>query len=136
MVFVRPTEGQIDDLIGEINSRTEKTAHPYYHSYQENGRGPDGVSEKCWHKGKYMHHDINSIERMRLSGTCVWEFDVLVGINLSGRSGLARGIPGGDTGRGQGRLLRSETSLIQTIGELPEMLGALLSCMPTPLRRP
>ena len=74
---------------------------------------------------RYMHHDISSIERMEIVRDLrLGEFDVLVGINLLREDWICRGVPGGDTGCGQGRLL-SETSLIQTIGRAARNAGAL-----------
>ena len=118
-IFVRPIEGQIDDLICEINERikmglrclvttlTKKMAEDLS-AYLGN------VGIKC----RYMHHDIGTIERMEIIRDLrLGEFDVLVGINLL-REGLdipeigLVAILDADT---EG-FLRSETSLIQTVG--------------------
>ena len=118
-VEVRPIEGQIDDLIGEINTRaargerilvttlTKKMAEDLT-SYLE------GVGIKV----RYMHHDVKTIERMELIRDLrLGVYDVLVGINLL-REGLDLpevslvAILDAD----KEGFLRSETSLVQTIG--------------------
>ncbi|MBE6739748.1 MAG: excinuclease ABC subunit UvrB [Ruminococcaceae bacterium] len=118
-ISVRPSEGQIDDLIGEINERvaakervlvttlTKKMAEDLT-DYLE------GVSIKV----RYMHHDIDTIERMEIIRDLrKGEFDVLVGINLL-REGLD--IPEVSLvailDADKEGFLRSESSLIQTIG--------------------
>ena len=119
MVEVRPVEGQIDDLLSEINARvavgervlvttlTKKMAEDLT-AYMENL----GV------RIRYMHHDVDTIERMELIRDLrLGEYDVLVGINLL-REGLD--IPEVSLvailDADKEGFLRSETSLIQTIG--------------------
>ena len=119
MVEVRPVEGQIDDLLSEINVRvavgervlvttlTKKMAEDLT-AYMENL----GV------RIRYMHHDVDTIERMELIRDLrLGEYDVLVGINLL-REGLD--IPEVSLvailDADKEGFLRSETSLIQTIG--------------------
>ena len=118
-IFVRPIEGQIDDLICEINERikmglrclvttlTKKMAEDLS-AYLGN------VGIKC----RYMHHDIGTIERMEIIRDLrLGEFDVLVGINL-----LREGLDIPEIGlvaildADKEGFLRSETSLIQTVG--------------------
>lgn len=118
-IEVRPVEGQIDDLLSEINQRaaagervlittlTKKMAEDLT-TYMENM----GV------RIRYMHHDIDTIERMEIIRDLrLGEFDALVGINLL-REGLD--IPEVSLvailDADKEGFLRSETSLVQTIG--------------------
>jgi excinuclease ABC subunit B len=118
-VEVRKTEGQIDDLVSEINKRTAKNERVLVTTLTK--KMAENLSEYLTRVGikvRYMHHDINSIERMEIIRDLrLGEFDVIVGINLL-REGLDLPevslvvIMDADK---QG-FLRSETSLIQTIG--------------------
>ena len=118
-IFVRPTQGQIDDLIGEINAKialgqralvttlTKKMAEDLTNYLM-------GAGICC----RYMHHDIGTIERMEIIRDLrTGEFDVLVGINL-----LREGLDLPEVGlvaildADKEGFLRSETSLIQTVG--------------------
>ena len=118
-IIVKPTDGQIDDLISEINVRaadgervlittlTKKMAEDLT-SYLE------GMGIRV----RYMHHDIDTVERMEIIRDLrLGEFDVLVGINLL-REGLD--IPEVSLvailDADKEGFLRSERSLIQTIG--------------------
>jgi len=119
MIDVRPVEGQIDDLLSEINIRAEKGERVLVTTLTKKmAEDLTAFLEDKGVKVRYMHHDIDTIERMEIiralrSG----EFDVLIGINLL-REGLD--IPEVslvailDTDK-EG-FLRSETSLVQTIG--------------------
>ncbi|MBR2739800.1 MAG: excinuclease ABC subunit UvrB [Oscillospiraceae bacterium] len=118
-ISVRPTEGQIDDLLSEINIRVEKKERVLVTTLTK--RMAEDLTAYLTDRGvkvRYMHYDIDTIERMEIirdlrSG----EFDVLVGINLL-REGLDLpevslvAILDAD----QEGFLRSETSLVQTIG--------------------
>ena len=118
-IEVRPTEGQIDDLIGEINARVEKHERTLVTTLTKkmaedltNYLGNVGI--RC----RYMHHDIGAIERMEIIRDLrLGEFDALIGINLL-REGLDLpevslvAILDAD----KEGFLRSETSLVQTIG--------------------
>ncbi len=125
-ISVRPVAGQIDDLIGEINTRaarnertlvttlTKKMAEDLTSYLQQNGI-----------KVRYMHSDIGAIERMEIIRDLrLQKFDVLVGINLL-REGLDLpevslvAILDAD----KEGFLRSETSLIQTIGRAARNAG-------------
>ncbi len=118
-VFVKPIEGQIDDLMEEIRLRveqkervlvttlTKKMAEDLTHFLEENGA-----------RVRYMHHDIDTMERMEIIRDLrLGTFDVLVGINLL-REGLD--IPEVSLvailDADKEGFLRSETSLVQTIG--------------------
>ncbi|NCB74608.1 MAG: excinuclease ABC subunit UvrB [Clostridia bacterium] len=118
-VSVRPSEGQIDDLIGEINARVEKKERTLVTTLTKKMAEDltaylGGAGIKC----RYMHHDIDTIERMSIIRDLrLGEFDVLIGINLL-REGLdlpevslVAVLDADKEG-----FLRSETSLIQTIG--------------------
>ena len=119
VIQVRPVEGQIDDLIGEINLRTEKSERVLVTVLTK--RMAEDLTTYLQEAGirvRYMHHDIDTIERMEiLRDLRLGEFDVLVGINLL-REGLDLpevslvAILDAD----KEGFLRSETSLIQTIG--------------------
>ena len=119
MVEVRPVTGQIDDLIGEINERSAKNERVLVTTLTK--KMAEDLTEyltKAGIKVRYMHHDVETIERMELIRDLrLGEFVVLVGINLL-REGLDMpevslvAILDAD----KEGFLRSETSLIQTIG--------------------
>ena len=118
-ISVRPSEGQIDDLIGEINARVEKNERTLVTTLTKKMAEDltaylGGAGIKC----RYMHHDIDTIERMSIIRDLrLGEFDALIGINLL-REGLDLpevslvAILDSD----KEGFLRSETSLVQTIG--------------------
>ncbi len=118
-VEVRKTEGQIDDLAGEIRARAEKGERVLVTTLTK--KMAEDLSEYFSMNGirtRYMHFDIDTMERIDiLRGLREGEFDVLVGINLL-REGLDLpevslvAILDAD----KEGFLRSETSLIQTIG--------------------
>ena len=118
-ISVRPIEGQIDDLIGEINRRIEKKQRVLVTTLTK--KMAEDLTEYLGNVGikcRYMHHDIDAIERMEIIRSLrLGEFDVLIGINLL-REGLDLpevslvAILDAD----KEGFLRSETSLIQTIG--------------------
>lgn len=125
-VIVKPVDGQIDDLMEEIRLRTarkervlvttltKKMAEDLTHFLEENGV-----------KVRYMHHDIDTMERMEIIRDLrLGEFDVLVGINLL-REGLD--IPEVSLvailDADKEGFLRSETSLVQTIGRAARNAG-------------
>lgn len=118
-IFVRPVEGQIDDLIGEINAKIEKHQRVLVTTLtkkmaEELSAYLLNSSIRC----RYMHSDIGTIERMEIIRDLrMGEFDVLVGINL-----LREGLDIPEVGlvaildADKEGFLRSETSLIQTVG--------------------
>ena len=118
-VIVRPTQGQIDDLIGEINTRVEKKERVLVTTLTK--KMAEDLTDYLRNVGikvRYMHHDINSIERMEIIRDLrLGEFDVIVGINL-----LREGLDLPEVSlvtildADKEGFLRSETSLIQTIG--------------------
>ena len=118
-VEVRPVEGQIDDLIGEITARTQRDERVLVTTLTK--KMAESLTDYLKGAGirvRYMHHDIDTIERMEIIRDLrLGEFDVLVGINLL-REGLDLpevslvAILDAD----KEGFLRSETSLIQTIG--------------------
>ncbi len=118
-ISVRPSEGQIDDLVSEINLRVERKERVLVTTLTK--KMAEDLSEYLDNldiKVKYMHHDIDTIERMQIIRDLrLGEFDVLVGINLL-REGLD--IPEVSLvailDADKEGFLRSETSLIQTIG--------------------
>ncbi|MGN1031417.1 MAG: excinuclease ABC subunit UvrB [Butyricicoccaceae bacterium] len=118
-ILVRPIEGQIDDLIGEINARTEKNERVLVTTLTKRmAEDLTAYLEDTGIRVRYMHHDVKTIERMELIRDLrLGVFDVLVGINLL-REGLDLpevsliAILDAD----KEGFLRSETSLIQTIG--------------------
>lgn len=118
-ISVRPVEGQIDDLISEINARTEKHQRTLVTTLTK--KMAEDLSAYLINAGikcRYMHHDIDTIERMEIIRDLrLGEFDVLVGINLL-REGLD--IPEVSLvailDADKEGFLRSETSLIQTVG--------------------
>ncbi|MDO4982803.1 MAG: excinuclease ABC subunit UvrB, partial [Eubacteriales bacterium] len=118
-IFVRPIEGQIDDLIGEINEKIEKGQRALVTTLTK--KMAEDLSNYLINVGirtRYMHHDIDTIERMEIIRDLrTGEFDVLVGINL-----LREGLDIPEVGlvaildADKEGFLRSETSLIQTVG--------------------
>jgi excinuclease ABC subunit B len=125
-ISVRPTDGQIDDLVSEINIRTERKERVLVTTLTKK------MAEDLTHyldgmgiKVRYMHHDIDTMERMEiLRDMRLGEFDVLVGINLL-REGLD--IPEVSLvvilDADKEGFLRSGTSLIQTIGRAARNAG-------------
>lgn len=118
-IDVRPVTGQIDDLIGEINLRAEKGQRVLVTTLTKKmAEDLTAYLEKTGIKVRYMHHDVDTIERMEIIRDLrKGEFDVLVGINLL-REGLD--IPEVSLvailDADKEGFLRSETSLVQTIG--------------------
>ena len=112
-------ERQIDDLIGEINERTERQERVLVTTLTKKmAEDLTAYLKNAGIKVRYMHHDIDTIERMEIIRDLrLGTFDVLVGINLL-REGLDLpevslvAILDAD----KEGFLRSETSLIQTIG--------------------
>ncbi|MBE6729152.1 MAG: excinuclease ABC subunit UvrB [Ruminococcaceae bacterium] len=118
-ISVRPSEGQIDDLISEINTRVSRKERVLVTTLTK--KMAEDLTDYLVNvsiKVRYMHHDIDTIERMEIIRDLrKGEFDVLVGINLL-REGLD--IPEVSLvvilDADKEGFLRSEASLIQTIG--------------------
>ncbi|MBQ8599251.1 MAG: excinuclease ABC subunit UvrB [Oscillospiraceae bacterium] len=118
-IDVRPVEGQIDDLLSEINQRVEKGERTLVTTLTKKmAEDLTSYFENMGVKVRYMHHDVDTMERMEIIRDLrLGEFDVLVGINLL-REGLD--IPEVSLvailDADKEGFLRSETSLVQTIG--------------------
>lgn len=118
-VIVKPTEGQIDDLVSEINERTAKGERTLVTTLTKKmAEDLTAYMENLGIKVRYMHYDIDTIERMEIIRNLrLGKFDVLVGINLL-REGLD--IPEVSLvailDADKEGFLRSETALVQTIG--------------------
>lgn len=118
-ISVRPTEGQLDDLISEINTRVDKKERVLVTTLTK--KMAEDLTEYLSQmdiKVRYMHHDIDTVERMEIVRDLrLGEFDVLVGINLL-REGLD--IPEVSLvailDADKEGFLRSERSLVQTVG--------------------
>ena len=118
-ISVRPVEGQMDDLISEINIRASKKQRVLVTTLTK--KMAEDLTEYFTTMGirvRYMHYDIDTVERMQIIRDLrLGEFDVLVGINLL-REGLD--IPEVSLvailDADKEGFLRSERSLIQTIG--------------------
>ena len=118
-IIVKPTDGQIDDLYSEINKRVDKNERVLITALTK--KMAEDLTEYYTNlgiKARYLHHDIDTVERMEIirdlrNGV----FDVLIGINLL-REGLD--IPEVSLvailDADKEGFLRSETSLIQTVG--------------------
>ena len=125
-IIVKPVEGQIEDLLSEINTRTERGERTLVTTLTK--KMAEDLTEylKGFHvKVRYMHHDIDTMERMEIIRDLrLGVFDVLVGINLL-REGLD--IPEVSLvailDADKEGFLRSETSLIQTIGRAARNAG-------------
>ncbi len=125
-VIVKPTDGQIDDLYSEIQKRIERKERVLITTLTKKmAEDLTAFYENMGVKVRYLHHDIDTVERMEIikdlrSGV----FDVLVGINLL-REGLD--IPEVSLiailDADKEGFLRSETSLIQTIGRAARNAG-------------
>ena len=118
-ISVRPSEGQIDDLVSEINVRVSRKERVLITTLTKKMAEDltDYLNELSI-KVRYMHYDIDTMERMEIIRDLrLGEFDVLVGINLL-REGLD--IPEVSLvailDADKEGFLRSETSLVQTIG--------------------
>ena len=118
-ISVRPSENQIDDLISEINMRIERKERVLVTTLTKKmAEDLTDYLNNVSIRVRYMHHDIDTIERMEIIRDLrKGEFDVLVGINLL-REGLD--IPEVSLvailDADKEGFLRSESSLIQTIG--------------------
>lgn len=118
-IDVRPTENQIDDLIGEINSAVEKGGKTFVTTLTK--KMSESLTDYLTGAGirtRYLHSEIDTLERLEIIRDLrLGEFDVLVGINLL-REGLD--IPEVQLvailDADKEGFLRTETSLIQTIG--------------------
>ncbi len=119
VIEVKPTEGQIDDLIGEVKQKTSKQERVLVTTLTKKmAESLTDYFKNVGIKVRYLHSEIDTLERMEIIRDLrLGEFDVLVGINLL-REGLdipevsLVAILDADK---QG-FLRNETSLIQTIG--------------------
>jgi excinuclease ABC subunit B len=118
-VVVRPTKGQIDDLLGEVHTRIERDQRVLVTTLTK--KMAEDLSDYLLEQGlrvRYLHSNIDTIERIEiLRALRLGEFDVLVGINL-----LREGLDLPEVSlvtildADKEGFLRSETSLIQTIG--------------------
>jgi excinuclease ABC subunit B len=118
-IFIRPVEGQIDDLIEAIHNKTSSGQRTLVTTLTKKMAEDltdylTNIGIKC----RYMHHDIATIERMEIIRDLrLGDFDVLIGINL-----LREGLDIPEVGlvaildADKEGFLRSETSLIQTVG--------------------
>ena len=119
LIMVRPVEGQIEDLLGEIRTRIERGERALVTTLTvKMAEDLTDYLEEHGVKTKYMHHEVDTFERMEIiKDLRVGAIDVIVGINLL-REGLDLpevsliAILDAD----KEGFLRSETSLIQTIG--------------------
>ena len=118
-VIVKPVKGQIDDLIGEINGRIQKNERVLVTTLTKKmSEDLTDYLKELDFKVKYLHSDIHTIERMEIIRDLrLGVFDVLIGINL-----LREGLDLPEVSlvtildADKEGFLRSETSLIQTIG--------------------
>lgn len=118
-IIVKPTDGQIEDLVSEINKRIERKERVLVTTLTKKmAEDLTKYLERLEIKIRYMHHDIDTIERMEIVRDLrLGEFDVLVGINL-----LREGLDLPEVSlvvildADKEGFLRSESSLIQTIG--------------------
>ncbi|MEE0858421.1 MAG: excinuclease ABC subunit UvrB [Acutalibacteraceae bacterium] len=119
IISVRPIDGQMDDLVSEINLRVAKKERVLVTTLTKKmAEDLTTYFETMGIKVRYMHHDVDTVERMKIIRDLrLGEFDALVGINLL-REGLD--IPEVSLvailDADKAGFLRSERSLIQTIG--------------------
>jgi len=125
-VTVKPVEGQIEDLLSQIHLRVERNERVLVTTLTKKmAEDLTAYLQNMEVRVRYLHHDIDTIERMELLRDLrMGEFDVLVGINLL-REGLDLpevslvAILDAD----KEGFLRSETSLVQTIGRAARNAG-------------
>ena len=125
-IIVKPTDGQIEDLVSEINKRIERKERVLVTTLTKKmAEDLTKYLERLEIKIRYMHHDIDTIERMEIVRDLrLGEFDVLVGINL-----LREGLDIHEVSlvvildADKEGFLRSESSLIQTIGRAARNAG-------------
>ena len=118
-IIVKPTEGQIEDLVSEINLRTSRNERVLVTTLTKKmAEDLTKYLERLDIKVRYMHHDVDTVERMEIIRDLrLGEFDVLVGINL-----LREGLDLPEVSlvtildADKEGFLRSESALIQTIG--------------------
>lgn len=118
-IFVRPTEGQVEDLLGEIKERIKRKERVLITTLTK--KMSEDLTEYLQERGinvQYLHSEIQSIERIEiLQSLRAGEFDVLIGVNL-----LREGLDLPEVSlvvildADKEGFLRSEKSLIQTIG--------------------
>ena len=119
MISVRPTNGQIPDLMSEIRARTERNERVLVTTLTKKmAEDLTDYFDSNGIKVRYMHYDVDTMERMEIVRDLrLGEFDVLIGINL-----LREGLDIPEVGlvaildADKEGFLRSETSLIQTVG--------------------
>lgn len=119
IIEVRPIHGQIDDLIGEINARSERNERVFITTLTKKmSEDLTNYLKEVGIKVKYLHSDIKTLERTEIIRDLrMGEFDVLIGINL-----LREGIDVPEVSlvaildADKEGFLRSERSLVQTIG--------------------
>ncbi len=118
-IIVKPVEGQIEDLLSEINTRAAKNERVLVTTLAKKmAEDLTAYLERMGVRVRYMHHDIETVERMEIIRDLrLGEFDALIGINLL-REGLD--IPEvtlvAILDADKEGFLRSETALVQTIG--------------------
>ncbi len=126
VITVKPTEGQIEDLISEVNIRSERKERTLITTLTK--KMAEDLTDYLDNIGirvRYMHHDVETIERMEIIRDLrLGEFDVLVGINL-----LREGLDLPEVSlviildADKEGFLRSETALIQTTGRAARNSG-------------
>ena len=125
-IIVKPTDGQIDDLISEINGRSDRGERVLVTTLTKKmAEDLTAYLEGMNIRVRYMHYDIDTVERMEIIRDLrLGKFDVLVGINLL-REGLD--IPEVSLvailDADKEGFLRSERSLIQTVGRAARNAG-------------
>ncbi len=125
-IIVKPTDGQIEDLVSEVNKRIERNERVLVTTLTKKmAEDLTKYLERLDLKVRYMHHDVDTIERMEIIRDLrLGEFDVLVGINL-----LREGLDLPEVSlvvildADKEGFLRSESSLIQTIGRAARNAG-------------
>ncbi|VAX18028.1 Excinuclease ABC subunit B, partial [hydrothermal vent metagenome] len=125
-IQVRPVDGQVDDLLGEINIKTEADQRVLVSAMTK--RQAEDLTDYYQNLGvraRYLHSDIKTLERIEIINDLrSGEFDVLIGINL-----LREGLDIPEVGlvailnADMEGFLRSETSIIQTSGRAARNLG-------------
>ncbi len=119
LCIVRPVEKQVDDLMAECRAVAQAGGRVLVTTLdQAHGRGPDRIPARAGMRVRYMHSDVDTLERIEIIRDLrLGAFDVLVGINLL-REGLD--IPEcmlvAILDADKEGYLRSKTSLVQTIG--------------------
>jgi excinuclease ABC subunit B len=132
-VEVRPVKGQVDDLLREIRERARAGERVLVTTLTK--RMSEDLTDYLQQHGvrvRYLHSEIDAIERVEIIGACAWVNSTFWSASICcGRARFAGGVARGGPRRRPEGFLRSDRSLIQTVGRAARNSTGGLSCMPT-----